>query len=458
MSDQLYYYNERGYQQSSRIGADGATNVAPPTPDQVPVGKANRFDGDEWIFDNPDPGAGGGSGGGAVAAADRELLVTVYRATAAFTGASQNDIISATRMMDVTGSTAVQVGATSWFNETTGQPLVSAPNNANIEFTASPGLSNAQLRAAPVQMEGTVAMGAAEDASKPLKMGAVTFAYLTNYGNSSMPNNTRRNLVVNDLGALWTTVADPTGNPLGSFQTNNTDTVGANSRTLPTMAYSMVFNGNSWDRTRGDTHGTWMQGNVASGTADAGNPVKVGGVARSGPNDVQAAQGQRMDLSLNSNGSVYTQLCDGNGNSVNLKVGTSDTFPPSVPSLPVLNLNLGFNQTTGYWERIRATAASGMLVNTAGETYSSITILNQQTAAAGASFSTFANTPCKQLDIVNNSGADIVYQRNGAGGTMRVPNGSSRMVQGITNANQIGIRRLDSSNTQVTVDAEAFVI
>lgn len=84
------------------------------------------------------------------------------------------------------------------------------------------------------------------------------------------------------------------------------------------------------------------------------------------------------------------------------------------------------------------------------------TILSLQTSATGTTFVNFPSQTCKQLDIVNTSGADIEYRRGGTGNTITVPNNSGRTILGITNASDISIRRLDTSNTQVTVKAEAL--
>lgn len=91
-------------------------------------------------------------------------------------------------------------------------------------------------------------------------------------------------------------------------------------------------------------------------------------------------------------------------------------------------------------------------------TAASGTITSAQTAAIGSNWGTFNSAVCDQLDIVNNTGTTIEYRRGGAGSTMQIRDGSSRLVIGITNANQIDVRRVDQSNTQVTVSAEAFVV
>lgn len=83
-------------------------------------------------------------------------------------------------------------------------------------------------------------------------------------------------------------------------------------------------------------------------------------------------------------------------------------------------------------------------------------IVSVQTAAVGTDYAAFASTACTALDIVNNTGTAIEYRRGGAGETIEIPNGAARLILGITNANQIDVRRVDTSNTQVTVRAEAF--
>lgn len=95
--------------------------------------------------------------------------------------------------------------------------------------------------------------------------------------------------------------------------------------------------------------------------------------------------------------------------------------------------------------------------NLTRETYATVTIMTLLTGAAGA-WVLFGNQACSSLDIVNNSGADILYRRNGAGEAMVIPTGTSRLVQGITNANQIGVTRVDGLATVATVKAEAFAV
>lgn len=88
----------------------------------------------------------------------------------------------------------------------------------------------------------------------------------------------------------------------------------------------------------------------------------------------------------------------------------------------------------------------------------SATILSLTTAATGTNYTAFSSQTCQSLDIVNTSSVAIEYRRGATGNAMTILSGSSRLVVGITNANQIDVRRVDTSNTQITIPAEAIVI
>lgn len=88
----------------------------------------------------------------------------------------------------------------------------------------------------------------------------------------------------------------------------------------------------------------------------------------------------------------------------------------------------------------------------------SVTILNLTTAAIGSNWTAFASQSCNALDIVNNTPAAIEYRRGGSGSSMQITSGAGRIVVGITNANQIEVRRVDQLDTQVIVQAEAITI
>lgn len=85
-----------------------------------------------------------------------------------------------------------------------------------------------------------------------------------------------------------------------------------------------------------------------------------------------------------------------------------------------------------------------------------VTITSVQTDASGTAWADFTSAVCKSLDIVNSTNIDIEYRRNGTGVGMPIPARSSRSVLGITNADEISIRRIDQLTTQVTIHAEVF--
>ena len=118
---------------------------------------------------------GGGSGGGSgTTAVDRELVVTTYTCKTAFTGASIGDTITQTQVIDVT-STPSTVSVV-WRNQSTATDLASAPSSANLTLAGvGIGLTDAQLRAAPIMVSGTVEV--TNDVGNPLPVsGSVSVA------------------------------------------------------------------------------------------------------------------------------------------------------------------------------------------------------------------------------------------------------------------------------------------
>lgn len=94
------------------------------------------------------PISGGGSGGGS----DRELVVTTYTATAAFTGAVKGDVITLTQVIDVSAAVPTTV-ATVWRNQSAAADLASAPSAASLEIVGAEALTDAQLRAAKIEVQ-----------------------------------------------------------------------------------------------------------------------------------------------------------------------------------------------------------------------------------------------------------------------------------------------------------------
>ena len=75
------------------------------------------------------------------------------------------------------------------------------------------------------------------------------------------------------------------------------------------------------------------------------------------------------------------------------------------------------------------------------------------TAATGTNWTAFASQTLKQLTVSNQTGTNIEFRQGGAGVGFIVPSGAVFTFFGITNANEIGARRTDTGNTQVTITA-----
>ena len=87
---------------------------------------------------------------------------------------------------------------------------------------------------------------------------------------------------------------------------------------------------------------------------------------------------------------------------------------------------------------------------------SSISIDSTTTSTTGSSFVALTAGACTEI-VLNNAEAtavDIRYQRGGTGESMLVPAGAIAVIEGITNSSNIGIRRADQSNAQVTISFE----
>lgn len=76
-----------------------------------------------------------------------------------------------------------------------------------------------------------------------------------------------------------------------------------------------------------------------------------------------------------------------------------------------------------------------------------------QTAATGTNYTAFASQACMQLTIVNDTGVTIEFQQDAAGVAIPIVTADRYTIFGIVNASVIGVRRADTSNSQVTVKA-----
>lgn len=112
------------------------------------------------------------------------------------------------------------------------------------------------------------------------------------------------------------------------------------------------------------TTASQVQGNVAAGTADSGNPVKIGGVyyASSAP---ALADGQRGNLRVSSSGIVLTNIASDLGTPVLITHGSTDGNA-AVNGLNVASFGYTWNGTA--WDRITVPNATSRIVSAAATT------------------------------------------------------------------------------------------
>lgn len=80
------------------------------------------------------------------------------------------------------------------------------------------------------------------------------------------------------------------------------------------------------------------------------------------------------------------------------------------------------------------------------------------TAADGSGWVAFPAAACTAMRIINTAtnAAAIEYRRGGGGVAINVPAETDAPILGITNANQIQVRRVDQSTAQQLVYAEVY--
>jgi len=79
--------------------------------------------------------------------------------------------------------------------------------------------------------------------------------------------------------------------------------------------------------------------------------------------------------------------------------------------------------------------------------------LQLQTAATGSNWVDFSAQTCKQLTVSNQSDATIEVRQGGAGVGFQIPKTAFYTFFGVSNANQLSIRRVDQANTQIAITA-----
>lgn len=75
------------------------------------------------------------------------------------------------------------------------------------------------------------------------------------------------------------------------------------------------------------------------------------------------------------------------------------------------------------------------------------------TAATGTNWTAFTYQECKQLTVSNQTGTTIEVRQDGEGVGLQLPTASFYTFFGLSSTSQLSIRRVDTTNTQVTVTA-----
>ena len=146
-----------------------------------------------------------------------------------------------------------------------------------------------------------------------------------------------------------------------------------------------------------------IQGSVASGGSDSGNPVKMGGVQRT--TQPTLADGQRGDMQLDTRGNLRVALISANGTTaVNLAADNADGVAVSSTTnkMQVLARLSIFNGTT--WDRLRGDTTNGIWAN-----------IKSSVIPTGAS------TEAKQDTLIAKDFATSAKQDTGNTNTSKIP-------------------------------------
>lgn len=145
-------------------------------------------------------------------------------------------------------------------------------------------------------------------------------------------------------------------------------------------------------------------GNVASGSADSGNPVKVGGVYNA-TTPPTLTTGQRGDLQLGSRGSLRVQIAlPDNTVQQSAQAAAGDAFSNTINALNSAAFGYVFNGTT--WDRDKKATTTARIVSSAATTNAT-----SVKASAGAVHGFTANNTAasvKYLKFYNKASAPTV--------------------------------------------------
>lgn len=144
-------------------------------------------------------------------------------------------------------------------------------------------------------------------------------------------------------------------------------------------------------------------GNAASGAADSGNPVKVGGVYRT--TSPTLTDGQRGDLQLGTRGSLNVTLFPANNTiPIGGQVNNSDAISTTATSLTVTSFDTIFNGST--WDRTKKVTTTSRIVSSAATT--NATSAKASAGSLHAIIATNTTASLKYLKLYNKASAPTV--------------------------------------------------
>lgn len=188
---------------------------------------------------------------------------------------------------------------------------------------------------------------------------------------------------------------------------NNADGVATSSDNTKGINYNYIWNGATWDRTPGTAaNGQNIQGSVASGVADSGNPVKTGCVFNSTLPTI--ANGQRADCQADASGNPRATIMglsvagsDGVSNGSVVVIGNQTT--QSAAARPFQTGKWNFNGST--WDRdftcpntaivnVTAAATTEIVALTSAQTIRICSVAVSMSLAGSVTFTSGTGTNC----------------------------------------------------------------
>ena len=193
------------------------------------------------------------------------------------------------------------------------------------------------------------------------------------------------------------------------------------------MALNAVYDSANtvWARWYGNTAGGYMQGNVASGASDSGNPVKVGGRYNSTPPTL--TNGQRGDLQLDASGRLLGAMSGSTTPSDNFANPTT-----AVPTFALAGVWDGSN-----WDRLAGTSADGALVNLGAN--NDVTLNAGQNSVGNVGGKTVAVTVTPTVTATNAYGVNYVV-----GGLLTFSNAFTSAGSGIIQTVTVTIAKVET--------------